>query len=315
MNEIQMEFLGNRICEKLGSLVHRFEYDGDFYVRRYGEPDTKSLPRYKWRSPDVVIFRDVADFPSFFTELEDDEDWLPAWAISVPIVNIYIVDTTDSDELETHMVEESMIREPPEGLLPCFVLVDDDKAFWSKDSDYFNGNVVVQEKNDAIEIIERLVPQIDSHLRNHQINDPEDSELLHDIAHFLGSELFHFDEVFSAYKNKRYGILVVLLNVYFESHLREVIARKYPTAGIGKKVKNGGHVNFGNMVDFCRARNEITDDEQDLLHSIRTERNTYAHEIESYHFHDYSNTRRTGILSSAIKLYDDWNELGVDIIG
>ncbi|KZX49195.1 hypothetical protein [Haloarcula sp. K1] len=308
MEEIQLEFLVNRMNEKLDSLIGRFDYDDDFFARRYGEGETSDLPHYIWRPPDIIVSKRVEDFSVFFNEIDNIRDWFSFIYRSVPVIQIYVIDADDDKELETHMTEQSFRQKAPDGLLQCFVLVDENKEIWSEDTDHINGNVIVEETLDAIEILEHLLPNIDTHLRDHEIAKAEDSELLHDVAHYIGHEMFHFDEVYSAYNNRNFGILVVLLSVYFESYLRDLIIQKYPDSGIGKKAQRGEHVNFKNMIEFSRARGELPD-EIETIDQVRSERNTYAHELSSFHFHEYNDTKRKDFIEDAIRIYESMVEV------
>lgn len=305
--------VAEKVCDEFDHLLYRLDLDGRFRGDMYTEGPTDMMPSFlPGLNPDVVISRDASDFPSFFPVSDDIEEFFDRTELFLPVVEIYIVDASDPDSLRYVMRNEFVFEDTPADLLACFVLLDEKREAWPRDLDILNGNVLVQEEVKPVEVVERLLPQVDSHVRGHEITDPESSELLRACSGYVGRELYHFEEVYSAYEEGRVGVLVVMLSVFFESYLLDLILQTYPNTGIGEKIQRDGEAHLGNMIEFCYSRGELTDEEREMMNEIRRERNEYAHDYSAYDFERYMNTRAESndLIEKAIRFYED--EIGVE---
>jgi len=308
-----LSLYAEKICDELDFLLNRLELEGDFKSDMYGEGTTSEMPSLSPIQPSVTISKNISEFP-YTPDQGDLAEWFGSAKLSIPVVEIQLIDTHNSEDLYDLMYGEFIFEQTPDGHLSIFVLVDDDYDSWPTDIDNINGNLIIQCESDAIEIIEKLLPQIDTHLKGHSIQNPEENELLRRSANFISAEYYHLESVKSAYNEDRIGTLVVLLSIFFESHLQNIIAKNYPSSGIGKQIRNEGETNLKNMIEFCYARDELSEEEYETMDSIRDERNGYAHDLSRYHFEEYINTKNKGIVEKAINIYEEKMDLNNSVL-
>ncbi len=122
-------------------------------------------------------------------------------------------------------------------------------------------------------------------------------------------ELVHYSHVREAYYNGKNKMIVILLNVFFESifeqwleEAMEAIKEERDTAGSVKKILD--KLDYDGKLRFGRILGVISDDTYDILNSIRNARNEFAHNFYKYSISETNTILGSTRLEDAIKLYE-----------
>ncbi|NUB91113.1 hypothetical protein HT576_08775 [Haloterrigena sp. SYSU A121-1] len=242
--------------------------------------------------------------------IENLDRWFPDSQIELPIASIDVkarrtVLGVKQDHLNS-IIRMGMAQNATESGLP-----------------YKAGRVILLEDD-----TDETIDTDDEHVAAvHQIEDLADTALVTDLVHLaeeyaarsrqgeisyadvvdsFDPEVFHFNEVLSAYQNDRTEMLVILLSVFFEGYVKDL--RNTTMSELQQNEAAGAFYSdwdFKDSLDACRFFGSLEDREYDVINQIREERNSYAHNIEEYHGSHSSSIVEDGVLEQAIQIYEE----------
>ncbi|WP_226005972.1 hypothetical protein [Natrinema salinisoli] len=127
-----------------------------------------------------------------------------------------------------------------------------------------------------------------------------------DVVESFDPEVFHFNEVLSAYRNDRVQMLVILLSVFFEGYVKDL--RTKTMTELQQNEAAGAFYSdwrFKPSLDASRFFGTLEDRDYQVIDQIRDERNSYAHNVEGYHENHSSSIVEDGVLEQGIQLYEE----------
>lgn len=249
---------------------------------------------------DITIFQKRDWSPPELDQIENISRWFPDKRLDIPLVELEIKNkpqlsdsfrnlnfSTDGHVLQG-VIHAGSLREAGMEVL------DDGSSFIFRVND-------IDDLYDS-----NFANLIRSHIEAQEVGDIySDAELREKISNFK-PEVFHFNEVINAYKNNRTKVLIILLAVFFQGYIEDLISDAMEEARENDKA---GDIydswGFKESLNACRYFGLISENEYRVIDQIRIERNVYAHEHEKYHPDIESEVSESGTLREAIELYEE----------
>lgn len=253
---------------------------------------------------DIVIEFEISWSPDL-ENVHELNRWFPNNQMLVPL-GIIEIKTHDFKKGSTSSDHLSYIRKPALDDLLKIVIYPKDVTDISNSigsDNYFEVSWNISGDNDEKkDVFQRLLPGI-LHRRKKDIF--QESMIEYYISEF-NPEVFHFSEVLSSYQENSTKIVILLLAVFFEGYLKELVNEKIEELSANPHAARiNKNWNFKQNLDSARFFGLITDNEYRIIDSIRNARNTYAHELDAFHQTYTTDAEETGTVEEAIQLYED----------
>lgn len=266
-----------------------------FKITQIGESGTSPFNR-----SDITVYQRRDWNPPELDRIENIARWFPNKTLEIPLVEIEI---RRSPELSDPLKDEIFVsaNHVLQGIVHVGSLQQEGLVVSESESEF------VFRVNDRSTLShEEFLEFLVDHVRFYKDREVySEDELREKISQFK-PEVFHFDEVLNAYQEDKAKILIILLSVFFEGYIEELVseameeARDNPEAGQFYKSWD-----FKEGLDACRFFGLIEENEYRVIDQIRDERNDYAHEHEKYHPDIESSVSESGTLEEAIELYEE----------
>jgi len=158
------------------------------------------------------------------------------------------------------------------------------------------------------EIQRSVVEPLQAHVAKYPDEELLEALDIEDKVQRSDPEIFyHFNDVLWAYRNNRNNILVILLSVYFENHVKETLETYLDKARDNDQASSFYDDNWGfkRCLKGCRSFGLIKDSTYLTIDMIRDARNDYAHSIESFDHSYTTDAEDEGIIIDGILLYEE----------
>lgn len=252
------------------------------------------------RRPDIVVYkhRDY-DLPEL-DSIETISRWFPEKGIDIPIVEIELKENVSTISTGKQLPSYS----PESDLLVCDIKIQTllDEPQMKKTENHLEAKITDIEDIDKIELVKSIIKYINKKRASKVVSEERLQQQISDFD----PNVFHFNQVLSSYKNGDHKLLVILLSVFFEKYIDDLVEKtmeeRRGNNHSGSFYKKWG---FKEGLDACRFFGVLSENEYRIIDEIRDERNNYAHDIEKFHADINSQVVEDGTLEEAIYLYEE----------
>jgi len=259
---------------------------------------------------DAIIYREISWTPTGLDQIEDLERWFLEGTDSVEIP-IAVIEFTKEQPLSSKAAVNQVALEEIskfDGLLPFRIryapLGSKSPTFEKEDGVVYSQLYSGEEQ----EVQRSVVEPLQTHVAKHSDEELLEAFDLEDKVQRSDLEIFyHFNDVLWAYRNDRSNILVILLSVYFENHVKETLETYFDRAKENEQASSFYDDDWGfkRCLKGCRSFGLIKDSTYLTIDKIRDARNDYAHSIESFDHSYTTDAEDEGIIEDGIQLYEE----------
>lgn len=259
---------------------------------------------------DAIIYRKVGWAPTGLDQIDDIERWFHEGTESVEIP-IAVIEFTKEQLLSSknavnHVALKDISKFDP--LLPMrirYAPMGSSSPPFEEDEGVVYSQVHLLDQR---QVQRSIVEPLQTHIAKYSDEDLLETFELEDKVQRSDPEIFyHFNDVLWAYRHERNNILVILLSVYFENHVKETLEAYL------EKAKENPHASafydddwgFDRCLNGCRSFGLLEEDAYNTIDKIKDARNDYAHNIESFDESYTTDAEEDGIIEEGILLYEE----------
>ncbi|WP_164471889.1 hypothetical protein [Halosimplex salinum] len=259
---------------------------------------------------DAIVYREVSWEPTGLDQIDDIERWFLEETDSVEIP-IAVVEFTEEQPLTSNAAVNQIALESLskfDAILPMRVRY---ARFGSSSSSFEKDNNIVYSKLNSANystIQHSIVEPIQAHIAKYSDRELLEAFNLDEKVRRSDPEIFyHFNDVLWAYNHDRNNILVILLSVYFENYVKDLLEDYFEEAQDNPAASNfyDDDWGFDRCLNGCRSFGLLEDEDYNTINKIRDARNDYAHDIESFDSTYSTDAEDEGLIEDGIQLYEE----------
>jgi len=251
---------------------------------------------------DITLYQE-RDWSPPELDMENIARWFPDKTLDIPLVEIEI--EKNADLFLSPLSTDRDLFSPPDHVMGGVIHFG--ALGYERLQTQISSSQFVFAANEVDDILDSdFINYVMDHVDALRVQELYSEDELRDKLSEFKPDVFHFNEVLTAYQEDRTKILIILLSVFFEGYTEDILDKA--VEGMRENENAGTFYSdwsFKKSLDACRYFGIVTENEYRIIDQIRDERNDYAHNPEKYHPDITSGVFESGTLNEAIELYEE----------